>query len=41
MALPGTPTHDPNDPTLETSMTQVLADGTELTTLMEYDAEGI
>ncbi|WP_182865476.1 putative Ig domain-containing protein [Rhodopirellula sp. JC639] len=31
---------DPNDPTLETSMTKVLADGTELTTLMGYDAEG-
>ena len=31
---------DPHDPTLETSMTKVLADGTELTTLMEYDADG-
>ncbi|MCS7469110.1 putative Ig domain-containing protein [Stieleria sp. ICT_E10.1] len=31
---------DPNDPTLETSMTKLLADGTELTTTMQYDSDG-
>lgn len=31
---------DPNDPTLESSMTKVLADGTELTTTMQYDSDG-
>ncbi|QDV86444.1 tRNA nuclease WapA precursor [Stieleria magnilauensis] len=31
---------DPNDPTLETSITKVLADGTQLTTTMQYDADG-
>ena len=31
---------DPYDPTLETSVTQVLADGIELTTQFTYDAKG-
>ncbi|MEQ8848076.1 putative Ig domain-containing protein [Botrimarina sp.] len=31
---------DPNNPTLETKITQVLADGTELVTRFEYDARG-
>ncbi|WP_182866130.1 putative Ig domain-containing protein [Rhodopirellula sp. JC639] len=31
---------DPNDPTLESTITEVLADGTELTTIYEYDSRG-
>ncbi|MDV6032260.1 MAG: hypothetical protein F9B45_19665 [Phycisphaera sp. RhM] len=31
---------DPNNPTLETEITKVLADGTELTTSYEYDGRG-